>query len=186
MNKIYVFIGASACGKTTLCTILAEDYSTVNKVVTDTTRLPRKGEIDKVHYNFVSEQFFRDNIDSYIEFNEYDGHLYGSNGRRIENALENGNADCVICLDINGAKALKAYYGDQAEIIYVHRDTDKIYTAIDERVANGEITAEQANKRKKQVLRDIESRNDPVIDYEIDNNGEISESVAQLKAIMGI
>ena len=25
-----------------------------------------------------------------------------------------------------------------------------------------------------------------VIDYEIDNNGEISESVAQLKAIMGI
>ena len=99
MNKIYVFIGASACGKTTLCTILAEAYSTLNKVVTDTTRLPRKGEIDKIHYNFVSEQFFRDNIDCYIEYNEYDGYLYGSNGRRIEKALERASENLLKSLE---------------------------------------------------------------------------------------
>lgn len=186
MSKIYIFIGASACGKTTLCTILDKEYDRVHKVVTDTTRSPRKGEVDKVHYNFVSEQFFRDNIDNYVEHNEYDNHYYGSNGTRIADALDGGKADVVICLDINGAKALKNHYGEQVRVIYVHRDIEKIYAAIDERVANGEITAESAVRRKEQVLRDIESRNDLVIDFEIDNNGTLESSIGQLKEIMGL
>jgi guanylate kinase len=186
MNMIYVFIGASACGKTTLCTILDKEYDTVHKVVTDTTRSPRKGEVDKVHYNFVSEQFFRESIDSYVEYNEYDNHLYGSNGTRIADALDSGKADVVICLDINGAKALKKHYGDQVRVIYVHRVIEKIYAAIDERVANGEITVESAVHRKEQVLRDIESRNDPAIDFEVDNNGTLENSINQLKEIMGL
>lgn len=147
---------------------------------------PRKGEVDKVHYNFVSEQFFRDNIASYVEYNEYDNNLYGSNGKRIADALDGGKADVVICLDINGAKALKKHYGEQVRVIYVHRDIEKIYTAIDERVANGEITAESAVHRKEQVLRDIESRNDPAIDIEVDNNGTLESSINQLKEIMGL
>lgn len=106
MNRIYVFIGASACGKTTLCTLLDKSFENVHKVVTDTTRSPRKGKIDKIHYNFVSDTFFRKNLDKYVEYNEYDHHLYGSNSTRIADALEGGNADCVICLDINGARVL--------------------------------------------------------------------------------
>ena len=184
MNMIYVFIGASACGKTTLCTLLDKEFETVHKVVTDTTRTPRKGEQNFTHYNFVSEQFFRENIDSYVEYNLYDQHLYGSNGTRIADALDGGKADVVICLDINGAKALKRHYGDQVKVIYVRRDVEKIYAAIDERVANGEITAESAVHRKEQVLRDIESRNDPVIDFEVDNNGALDYSIGQLKKIM--
>lgn len=156
----------------------------MHKVVTDTTRSPCKGEVDKVHYNFVSEQFFRDNIDSYVEYNEYDNHLYGSNGTRIADALDGGKADAVICLDINGAKALKNHYGEQVRVIYVHRDIEKIYVAIDERVANGEITAKSAVRRKDQVLRDIESRNDPVIDFEVDNNGALVNTIAQIEEIM--
>lgn len=156
----------------------------MHKVVTDTTRSPRKGEINKVHYNFVSEQFFRENIDSYVEYNEYDNHLYGSNGTRIADALDDDKADVVICLDINGAKALKNHYGEQVRVIYVHRDIEKIYAAIDERVANGEITAESAVHRKEQVLRDIESRNDPVIDFEVDNNNSLASSLIQLKRII--
>lgn len=95
-------------------------------------------------------------------------------------------ADVVICLDINGAKALKNHYGEQVRVIYVHRDIEKIYAAIDERVANGEITVESAVHRKEQVLRDIESRNDSAIDFEIDNNGTLESSIGQLKEIMGL
>ena len=149
-----------------------------------TTRSPRKSETDNVHYNFVSVQFFKKNLDNYIKYNEYDHHLYGSNGTRIANALSGGKVNIVICLDINGAKALKSHYDEQVRIIYVHRDIEKIYTAIDERVANGEITAESAVDRKAQMLKDIECRNDPVIDFEVDNNGTIEESLKQLKLIM--
>lgn len=186
MSKIYIFIGASACGKTTLCTMLDEKYDTVHKVVTNTTRSLRKGEVDTVHYNFISDQFFHENIDSYVEYNEYDNHLYGSNGTRIADALDSGKADVVICLDINGAKALKKHYGEQVRVIFVHRDIEKIYAAIDERVANSEITAESAVHRKEQVMRDIESRNDPAIDFEVDNNGTLESSIGQLKEIMNL
>lgn len=185
-GRINVFIGASACGKTTLCTILDKEYDTVHKVVTDTTRSPRKGEQNGIHYHFVTEQFFRNNLPLYAEVNIYDNHYYGSNGKRIADALDGGKADVVICLDINGAKALKNHYGEQVRVIYVHRDIEKIYAAIDERVANGEITAESAVHRKEQVLRDIESRNDPAIDFEVDNNGTLENSIGQLKEIMGL
>lgn len=186
MNKIYIFIGASAYGNTTLCTLLDKEFETVHKVLTDTTRSPRKGEVDKVHYNFVSEQFFRKNIDSYVEYNEYDQHLYGSNGIRIADALDSGKADVVIYLDINGAKAFKQHYGGQLRVIYVHRDIENIFAAIDERVANNEITAESAVHRKRQVIRDIESRNDPVIDFEVNNNLSIEKTIEQLKHYIGL
>lgn len=59
----------------------------------------------------------------------------------------------------------------------MHRDIDEIYAAIDERVANGEITAEVAIHHKEQV-RDVACRNSPIVDYEADNNGSIEKTRA--------
>lgn len=68
----------------------------------------------------------------------------------------------------------------------MHRDIDKIYAAIDERVVNGEITVEGAIHCKEQVLRDIACRNSSVINYEVDNNGSIEKTIEQLKYFIGL
>ena len=48
-----VLIGASASGKTEIAKILIKDYN-FKKMVTTTTRRKRKGEINKVDYNFIT------------------------------------------------------------------------------------------------------------------------------------
>jgi len=57
MNSLFIFRGGSASGKTTLEEFLvSKGYL---RYVTDTTRAPRKGEVNGVHYNFLSLKKFK-------------------------------------------------------------------------------------------------------------------------------
>ena len=97
---------------------------------------------------------------------------------------------------------LKASYGDEYSVdplsiisaesstkyvsyCFTNRPPMKIRQKLDDaHVANGEITAESAVQHKEQVLRDIESRNDSAIDFEMDNNGSLEYPIGQLKEII--
>lgn len=179
MKNILIFIGASGCGKTTIAERLDATLDFV-KVVTDTSRNPRTNERDGIEYNFVSKEYFKTHADEYIETNVFrGGHLYGSNAMRIDRAR--ANADAVICVEINGARAIKKYYGDLAHIIYIHRDLDKIFAALDERLKNGDMTSEEVAERKEKILLEIKSRDNEAVEYEVDNNGTPEESVLQVR-----
>ena len=54
-----IFISGTPCtGKTTVAEYLINNYSDrFEKVITDTTRQPREGEIDGIHYNFKTINF---------------------------------------------------------------------------------------------------------------------------------
>lgn len=178
MNNILIFIGPSGGGKTTIAERLDASPDFV-KVVTDTTRNPRTNERDGIGYNFVSKEYIETHADEYIETNVFrGGHIYGSNARRIDSAR--ANADAVICVEINGGMAIKKYYGDFAHIIYIHRDLDKIYTVFDERLKNGDMTIEEVAERKEKILSEIEARNSKSVEFEVDNNGTIEESLLQI------
>lgn len=54
-----VFVGESACGKSSIEKYLVNNYG-YKKIVSYTTREPREGEVDGVDYHFISmEQFYR-------------------------------------------------------------------------------------------------------------------------------
>lgn len=179
MNNILILIGPSGGGKTTIAEKLDATLDFV-KVVTDTSRNPRTNERDGIDYNFVSRDYFKLHADEYIETNVFrSGHIYGSNAMRINKAR--ANADAVICVEINGAKAIKKYYGDLAHIIYIHRDLDKIYAVLDERLANGDMTSDEVTERKEKILQEIESRNSELVEFEVDNNGSLDDSLLQVK-----
>lgn len=60
MNKCYVFIGPSGSGKTTLAHAI---FSPQQKIITYTTRPPRKNEKNHFDYHFVSQETFEEMID---------------------------------------------------------------------------------------------------------------------------
>ena len=74
-----VLVGESACGKSTVESILKSKYE-MQKVVSYTTRPPRDGELDGKDYNFISTEEFvnMQNNNEFIEVGEYRGWLYGS------------------------------------------------------------------------------------------------------------
>jgi len=57
-GKIFVFSAPSGAGKTTILKILKESIPELTYSISATTRKPRKGEIDKLHYFFMSENEF--------------------------------------------------------------------------------------------------------------------------------
>jgi len=74
-----VILGESASGKSTVQDILCERYG-FKKLITYTTREPRKGEIDGIDYHFVSEDRFEELLDSgfFCESAKYNGWNYGT------------------------------------------------------------------------------------------------------------
>lgn len=74
-----VLLGPSKSGKTTIAAKLSDEYG-MEQQVTYTTREPRPGEVDGVHYNFISRSKFGDMLMDglFCEYDIYRGEYYGS------------------------------------------------------------------------------------------------------------
>lgn len=91
-GKLVLYTGCSGVGKGTIMKELLQRDPSVRLSVSNTTRAPREGEIDGVHYNFVSREDFLKlaDDDGYIEYAEYCENLYGTPRRQVEELLAEG------------------------------------------------------------------------------------------------
>jgi guanylate kinase len=76
--------------------------------VSCTTRPPRPGEVDGVHYRFVSEEEFDRMIGDgeFLEWAEVFGNRYGTPRAGVEEARDRG-ADVLVEVDVQGARAVR-------------------------------------------------------------------------------
>lgn len=117
-HKIIILTGKSGCGKSTIANKLVKNH--FKRVVTNTTRPPREGEIDGVDYNFIGEHDFHSLIldDDMIEWRKYNTALgtwyYGSDARNI-NLDKN---DYVIILTLDGVESYIKYFGAENCIVF--------------------------------------------------------------------
>ena len=107
-GKLVVISGASGVGKGTVLGIMMKKRKDLSFSVSATTRDPRPGEVDGVHYYFVTRERFEDMI-AKGEFLEYDAHAanyYGTPRAQAEEKMARGGS---VLLDIepNGAKLVK-------------------------------------------------------------------------------
>ena len=90
MSKLVVISGPSGVGKGTVVELLKEKYKENNRKlylsISCTTRLPREGEINNVHYIFITEEEFKKRIEEgdFLEYNQYGtGKFYGTPKKRV-------------------------------------------------------------------------------------------------------
>ena len=76
-GKTFIISGPSGVGKSTVLKALLEKRSDVYFSVSATTRAPRPGEEDGVHYHFMDANSFRQRIaaDEFLEYAEYVGNF---------------------------------------------------------------------------------------------------------------
>lgn len=86
-----ILCGASASGKTEVAKLLMSKYG-IKKVVTNTTRPIREGEVNDIDYHFTSKERFLElkEQDYFVETTEYNGNYYGCAKNEI------GDNKCVI------------------------------------------------------------------------------------------
>ena len=109
-GKVFVISGPSGVGKGTVCRLLMEKYpSLAGTTVSVTTRSPRPGEIDGVHYYFRSDETF-DEMEKqglFLETVDKFTHRYGTLFSEVERILAEGK-NVILEIEMKGGKNVKA------------------------------------------------------------------------------
>lgn len=105
-----VFCGPSGVGKGTLIDLLMKRYPNdqFGFSVSHTTRKPREGEVDGVHYNFTTVDAIKKEIadGKFIEYAEVHGNYYGTSVAAVESVQSAGKI-CVLDIDVQGVQKVK-------------------------------------------------------------------------------
>ena len=106
-GKLIVISGASGVGKGTVLNRMMELRKDLSLSVSATTRLPRPGEKEGVHYYFVTPERFREMMEK-DELLEYDAHMencYGTPRKQLEEKRSRGPV--ILDIDPKGARIVK-------------------------------------------------------------------------------
>ncbi len=117
-GSILVISGPSGSGKSSIVRRLQSDPRVVFSV-SATTRQPREGEVDGVHYHFLKPAQFRKRVEhgDFVEWAEVHGNLYGTLRRPMEDAVRAGKV-YLLEIDVQGALQLKEL-GVEASFVFV-------------------------------------------------------------------
>jgi guanylate kinase len=106
--KPLVISGPSGVGKGTIIKKLLQNFPNLFKLsVSYTTRKPRAGEENGVHYHFAAPEEFSAEIakDSFIEFTEVHGNFYGTHRGYVKQIMEQKKI-CILEIDVVGAQKI--------------------------------------------------------------------------------
>ena len=170
--KPTVVVGPSGVGKGTLLAAVRERYPNKFAVaVSHTTRKPRKGEVDGVHYNFVSKEQFENQVkeEKFIEFCKIYGNLYGTSRQSVKDVMDKKQI-CLLEIDYVGAKLIKQS-GIEANYLFitVNGEHQTCRQRIEKR---GTETAQQIEKRVNTAKKEFEffKNNQDFFDASISND----------------
>ena len=101
----FIVTGPSGTGKTSLVRALLDGLPGLELSTSHTTRAPRPGEVDGVHYHFVDHTAFEGRIaaDDMLEYANVFGNLYGTSRAFVNERLQAG-ADVILEIDWQGAR----------------------------------------------------------------------------------
>ena len=107
-GTLFVISGPSGVGKGTLVSMLRQNHPEIKLSVSATTRNPRPGEINGVHYFFLTKEDFKNRIESgeFLEWAEFSGNFYGTNKNFVEKMLKDGH-NIILEIEVQGALQVK-------------------------------------------------------------------------------
>ncbi len=173
-------VSPSGAGKTTLSRRLVDEDSEISLSISWTTRAPRTGEIEGVHYHFVDKDVFRANraTDGFLEWAEVHDHYYGSPRASAYARLEAGH-DLMFDVDWQGASQLRS--SAAADVVKVFILPPNMAELKRRLISRGQDSAEVVKKRMTNAYGEISRWEN--FDYVLVNE-DIDVAYAQLKTIL--
>lgn len=125
-GKLIVISGASGVGKGTVLGLMMEKRKDLSFSVSATTRAPRPGEKDGVHYYFITKEKFEEMIEK-GDFLEYDAHAanyYGTPRTQAEEKLACGHV--LLDIEPKGAEQVRKAAPDAALIFIMPPSVEEL------------------------------------------------------------
>ena len=166
-GPLIILSGPSGCGKSTVSArVLARGDLPLRQSVSATTRPPRPGERDGVHYHFWTPQRFEQEkkAGGFLEWAEVHGHYYGTPRSEVDPYRERG-IGVILVIDVQGAAQVRARCPD-AVTVFMRTSSWQEYerrlrlrgqddeAAIALRLANAQKELAQAGEYQFEVLND--------------------------------
>ena len=149
---LIVLSGPSGCGKGTMVAeILKRGDCAVS--VSATTRAPREGETNHVHYHFISREEFERRIaeDGFLEHAQYVGNYYGTPRKEVEEMRAQGK-HVILEIEVQGAFQIREKCPDAILVFTVPPTLDELRRRLHKRGTETEEVIEQRVARAAEEL----------------------------------
>jgi guanylate kinase len=117
-GPLIILSGPSGSGKSTVIgRVLKESGRPLRLSVSATTRPPRPGEEDGVHYHFWTREHFREGVEAgaFVEWAEVHGNCYGTPRREVDDYRARGFG-VILDIDVQGAAQVRRRYPEAVSL----------------------------------------------------------------------
>lgn len=176
---LLVISGPSGCGKGTLVKRLLEEVPNTVLSVSATTRAPRPGEVDGVHYHFVEQAEFCRMIDEneFLEHAQFSGNRYGTPKAPVEMLLAEGK-NVILEIEVQGAEQVMDSGEDLVSIFLMVPSMEELERRLRGRgTENDETVRMRLSKAAGELSRAVRYQ------YVVMND-EMDNAVARVKTII--
>lgn len=178
-GRLVVVSGPSGVGKGTVVRGVLSARPDLTLSVSATTRDPRPGEVDGVHYRFVGDAAFDRLIErgAFLEWAEVFGRRYGTLADDVEEARASGR-DVLLEIDVQGARTVRERVPDAILVFLRPPSEEELRRRL---AARGTETGASLQARLREARREMDEadRFDHVV-----VNDRIDEAVAEVLAII--
>ncbi len=178
-GKTFIICGPSGVGKGTVVSRLLEADPTLYFSVSATTRAPRAGEADGVHYHFLTRERFQEWIDAgdFLEHAQFVGNFYGTPRRYVDEAMDQGR-DVLLDIEIQGAEQIHQKRPEAVRIYIAPPSWEELERRL---TGRGTEDTEKVRSRLARGREEFAAARD--FDYLVIND-TVDHAVAEIRAIM--
>lgn len=171
----FVLSGPSGCGKGTIVKELLRKYpDTFALSVSATTRAPRVGEVDGVHYYFITREEFERRIDDQqiLEYTSYCGNYYGTPKKELYERTVSG-INVILEIEVEGAMNVRRLCPEAVLIYVLPPDAETLEARLRGRGTNTEEDIANRLATAREEIRCL-----PDYDYIVINENDGAEAAA--------
>lgn len=178
-GMLIVLSGPSGSGKGTIIKSLLSSRKDTVLSISVTTRQPRPGEVDGVHYFFRTRDEFEEMIasDTLLEYAEYNGNYYGTPEEAIKKWLAEGK-NVLLEIEVQGAEQVMDHRSDLVSIFITIPSMEELERRLRDRGTENEQTIrgrmEVARRELTRAFR---------YDYVVLND-EVEQAVGRINTII--
>ena len=177
--RVLVLSAPSGAGKSSLARALADADPRVAFCVSHTTRPPRPGEVDGVHYHFVGRREFEAMADAgeFLEHARVFDRYYGTSRGALQAGLAQ-ERDVVLDIDWQGARQVREAFPEAVSVFILPPSIEALRSRL---VGRGQDSAETVERRMRDACAEIEHYGE--FDHVVVND-DFDRALADLRGIL--
>jgi len=177
---LVVVSGPSGVGKSTIVAELARRRPQVVPIVTATTRARRDGEVDGVHYHFLSDDEFEALIgrNGLLEHANNHGHWYGTPVDQVRGILAAGR-DAILTISPEGARNIRRLVPDALLVFVMPPTMEDLAERLRSRGSESETSIERRRRDAERWMAESDDY-DHVLVNETDRPEEAAEQIWEI------